>query len=144
MKQVAIDLVAAIKSMATAERLEKIRGTRLEQTRQFTARIKQARLQALKADWNKVPLTWERLSSDINDAIERDAYIVSEFGTEGPKALKCFTFAEGEKALIGRTSGSALGWGVGAATGVKKVEGTYNLRSGLRREGRGPDRRQAL
>ncbi|MGI8743922.1 MAG: thiamine pyrophosphate-binding protein [Bryobacteraceae bacterium] len=118
-KQVAIDLVAAIKSLATAERLEKIRGTRLEQTRQFTARIRQARLQALKADWNKVPLTWERLSSDINDALERDAYIVSEFGTEGPKALKCFTFAEGEKTLIGRTSGSALGWGVGAAAGVK-------------------------
>ncbi len=118
-KQVAIDLIASIKSLATPERLDKIRGTRMEQTRQFAARLKQARLQVTKADWNKVPLTWERLSTDINDSIERDAYIVSEFGTEGPKALKCFTFAEGEKTLIGRTSGSALGWGVGAAAGVK-------------------------
>ena len=118
-KQVAEDLVAAIKSMVTAERLEQIRGDRMEQTRQFVARLRQARLQAMQANWDKVPLTWERLSCDINEVLERDAYIVAEFGTEGPKALKCFTFAEGEKTLVGRTSGSALGWGVGAAAGVK-------------------------
>jgi thiamine pyrophosphate-dependent acetolactate synthase large subunit-like protein len=116
---VAQDLVAAIKSMVTAERLEKIRGNRLEQTKQYLARLRQARLQAMKTDWDKVPLTWERLSSDINDVAERDAYLVPEFGTEGPKALKCFTFADGEKTLIGRTSGSGLGWGMGAAVGVK-------------------------
>ncbi|HEV2687145.1 MAG TPA: thiamine pyrophosphate-binding protein, partial [Bryobacteraceae bacterium] len=118
-KQVAQDVVAAIKSMVTADRLAKIRGDRLEQTKQYTARLRQSRLQAMKADWDKAPLTWERLSSDINDVLERDAYIVTEFGTEGPKALKCFTFAEGEKTLIGRTSGAGLGWGVGAAVGVK-------------------------
>jgi acetolactate synthase I/II/III large subunit len=118
-KQVAQDLVAAIKSLATAERLQQIRGDRLEQTRQYATRLRQARLQAMKADWDKVPLTWERLSSDLNDVLERDAYLVAEFGTEGPKALKCFTFAEGEKTLIGRTSGDALGWGAGAAAGVK-------------------------
>ncbi|HEX2711460.1 MAG TPA: thiamine pyrophosphate-binding protein, partial [Candidatus Acidoferrales bacterium] len=118
-KQVAEDLVAAIKSLATPERLQQIRGDRLEQTRQYGARLRQARLQAMKADWDKVPLTWERLSSDINEATEREAYIVAEFGTEGPKALKCFTFAEGEKTLVGRTSGDALGWGLGAAAGVK-------------------------
>src|SRR5713226_5472567 len=118
-KRVAEDLVAAIKSMVTAERLKQIRGDRMEQTRLFTSRLRQARLQAMKADWDKVPLTWERLSCDINDALERDAYIVAEFGTEGPKALKCFTFAEEEKTLIGRTLGRALGWGAGAAAGVK-------------------------
>lgn len=118
-KKVAEDLVIAIKSMATPERLQKIRGDRLDQTRQFAERVRQARLQAMKATWDKVPLTWERVTSDLNDVLERDAYIVAEFGTEGPKALKTFTFAEGEKTLIGRTSGSALGWGVGAAVGVK-------------------------
>ena len=118
-KEVAQDLVAAIKSMVTPQRLKEIRGNRLEETEQFVARLHQARLQAMKADWDKVPLTWERLTSGINEVLERDAYVVTEFGTEGPKALKCFTFAPGEKTLIGRTSGAALGWGVGAATGVK-------------------------
>jgi len=118
-KQVAADLVEAIKSLVTAERLKEIRGDRIEQTRQFVSRLRQARQQAIKASWDNVPLTWERLSSDINEILERDAYIVPEFGTEGPKALNCFTFAEGEKTLIGRTLGSALGWGVGAAVGVK-------------------------
>src|SRR5216684_6603837 len=80
-KQVAQDLVASIKSMVTAERLQKIRGDRMEQTRQYVARLRQARLQAMKADWDKTPLTWERVSSDINDVLERDAFIVPEFGT---------------------------------------------------------------
>jgi thiamine pyrophosphate-dependent acetolactate synthase large subunit-like protein len=118
-KLVASDLVDAIKSMATADRLKQIRGDRLEQTRSYVARREQGRQQAMKASWDKTPLTWERLTSDLNDVAERDAYIVAEFGTEGPKALKCFTFADGEKTLIGRTSGSALGWGVGASVGVK-------------------------
>jgi thiamine pyrophosphate-dependent acetolactate synthase large subunit-like protein len=118
-KQVTQDLISAIKSLATADRLQKVRGDRLQQTRQYAARIAQARLQAMKASWDNVPLTWERVTSDLNEVMERDAYIVSEFGTEGPKALKCFTFAEGEKTLIGRTSGAGLGWGVGAAVGVK-------------------------
>ena len=118
-KEVAQDLVTAIKSLATAERLEKIRGDRLAQTKQYAARLHQARLQAMKATWDRVPLTWERLTSDMNEVMERDAYVVAEFGTEGPKALKCFTFAEGEKTLIGRTTGSCLGWGVGAAIGTK-------------------------
>jgi len=118
-KQVASDLIAAIKSMTTPERLRQIRGDRLEQTQQYVARLRQARDLAAKPNWDKVPLTWERLTTDINSVLERDAYIVAEFGTEGPKALNCFTFAEGEKTLIGRTSGAALGWGVGAAVGVK-------------------------
>lgn len=118
-KQVTEDLVAAIKSMVTAERLKQIRGDRVNETRQFVAKVRQARLQVMKASWGKVPLTWERLACDINEASERDAYIVAEFGTEGPKALNCFTFAEGEKTLIGRTTGQALGWGAGASVGVK-------------------------
>ncbi|MBI2818066.1 MAG: thiamine pyrophosphate-binding protein [Acidobacteria bacterium] len=118
-KQVAEDLVQAIKSMATADRLKQIRGDRLEQTRQYVSRVRQAREQASKVNWDKTPLSWERLSSDINEVAERDAWIVTEFGSAGPKALNAFTFAEGEKTLVGRTTGSALGWGVPASVGVK-------------------------
>ena len=118
-RQVAQDLVAAIQSIATVERLKQFRGNRLEQTRDYREKVQQARSDAMKAQWNSTPLTWERLGFDINAAAERDAWIVPEFGTEGPKALNQFTFAEGEKTLVGRTSGAALGWGVGAATGVK-------------------------
>ena len=121
-KEMAQDLVAAIKSLATEARLKQIRGDRLARTQQYVARIRQAQQQAMKANWDKTPLTWERLTSDINDSLERDAYIVSEFGTQGPKALNRFTFAPEEKTLIGRTSGAALGWGVGAAVGVKVAQ----------------------
>src|SRR5260370_35007262 len=58
-KQVAMDLVTAIKSLATPQRLEQIRSDRVQKTSQFVARVRQARLQALKSAWDKVPLTWE-------------------------------------------------------------------------------------
>ena len=119
---VAQDLVAAIKSMCTPEQLKKIRGDRVNETRQYANRMRQARLEALEAESGGPPLSWGRLGFDINAAAERDAYIVAEFGTEGPKALNWLTFAEGEKTLIGRTSGAALGWGVGAAVGVKVAQ----------------------
>jgi thiamine pyrophosphate-dependent acetolactate synthase large subunit-like protein len=119
---VAQDLVAAIKSMATPERLKQIRGDRIDETKRFAAEMRQSRLDALNAESSGPPLSWGRLGFEVNQAAERDAYILAEFGTEGPKALNWFTFAEGEKTLIGRTSGAALGWGVGASVGVKVAQ----------------------
>jgi len=72
-----------------------------------------------RRQFDRVPLTWECLSFEINAALDRDAYVVEEFGTEGPKSLQWFPFAEGEKTKIGRTTGYSLGWGVGASIGVK-------------------------
>ena len=119
---VAQDLVAAIKSLCTAGRLKQIRGDRVGQTKQYAERMRESRLQALKAETGGPRLSWGQLGYNINAASERDAYILAEFGTEGPKALNWFTFAEGEKTLVGRTSGAALGWGVGAAVGVKVAQ----------------------
>lgn len=117
--EIASALTAAIKSMLTPARLAEIRETRYQATKKFSEGMRQARTKAAQATWDSKPMTWERLASDINELLERDAYIVPEFGTEGPKALNCFPFAEGEKTKIGRTRGRALGWGVGAAIGVK-------------------------
>jgi thiamine pyrophosphate-dependent acetolactate synthase large subunit-like protein len=116
---VAQDLVAAIQSMVTADRLKQIRGNRIEQTRAYGERLRQSRLKALEAESSGQLLTWGQLGYHINASCDREAYILAEFGTEGPKTLNWFTFAEGEKTLVGRTSGAALGWGVGAAVGVK-------------------------
>ncbi|PYS14473.1 MAG: hypothetical protein DMG15_08030 [Acidobacteria bacterium] len=118
-KETATALVDAIKSMATNQRLTQIRESRQTATADFTKRMRESAEFAARRQFDRVPLTWEGLSFEINAALDRDAYIVEEFGTEGPRSLQWFPFAEGEKTKIGRTTGYSLGWGVGASIGVK-------------------------
>lgn len=126
-KETAEDLIESIKSMATRERLAKIAEPRIAATGKFVKSMEQMRQVAAKRKWDQVPLTWERLSYEINERLEEDAYIVPEFGTQTPKCLQWFTFAEGKKTRIGRTSGRALGWGVGAAIGVKLARPNHQV-----------------
>jgi acetolactate synthase-1/2/3 large subunit len=118
-KETLTALNEAIASLATADRLKKIREPRLAATEKFTGGVRKTRELAARRRWDAAPLTWERLAFDINAAIDRDAYVVEEFGTQGPKALQMFPFGAGEKTKIGRTIGYALGWGVGASVGVQ-------------------------
>jgi thiamine pyrophosphate-dependent acetolactate synthase large subunit-like protein len=117
--EIAAALTAAIKSMLAPARLAEIRDARYQATRRFTEAMRAAQIQAARAAWDSTPITWERLASDINEMLEKDACIVPEFGTEGPKALNRFPIADSEKTRIGRTRGRALGWGIGAAIGAK-------------------------
>ncbi len=118
-KETVAALIESIKSLATSERLSRIAAPRLAASQKFVKAMEQSRVAAARRRWDQVPLSWERLSFEINAALDQDAYIVPEFGTQGPKSLQWFSFGEGEKTRIGRTTGYALGWGVGAAIGVK-------------------------
>jgi acetolactate synthase-1/2/3 large subunit len=118
-RETLVALNEAIESLATADRLAKIRESRRPATEQYTKGRRDFRDMALKRRGDQVPLTWERIAFEINAALDRDACIVEEFGSQGPKALQWFPFAEGEKLRFGRTIGYALGWGVGASVGVK-------------------------
>jgi thiamine pyrophosphate-dependent acetolactate synthase large subunit-like protein len=118
-KETATALVDSISSLATSQRLAQIRESRQAATEKFTRGMRESYEFAARRGFNHVPLTWECLSYEVNAALDRDAYVVEEFGTEGPKSLPWFPFAPGEKTKIGRTTGYALGWGVGASIGVK-------------------------
>lgn len=118
-KETATALVESIRSLATSQRLAQIRESRQAATERFTKGMRESFEFAANRRFDHSPLTWECLAFEINAALDRDAYVVEEFGTEGPKALPWFPFAGGEKTKIGRTTGYALGWGVGASIGVK-------------------------
>lgn len=118
-KETADALVEAIQSLATKERLAMIRASRQSAIEGYTRKMRETFEFIARRQFDDVPLTWECVGYEINAALDRDAYVVEEFGTAGPKALTWFPFAKGEKTKIGRTTGSALGWGVGAAIGVK-------------------------
>jgi len=117
MKETVTALTDSIKSMLTEERIRAIREPRMEAAKaRYTERIKK-RDEEAKANWNASPISWERLSYEMEQGLEEDAVIVSELDYRIP--YYWLNFAPGKKRLIGQTTGFALGWCVGAALGVK-------------------------
>jgi thiamine pyrophosphate-dependent acetolactate synthase large subunit-like protein len=60
----------------------------------------------------------ERLGYELEKVLDKDAVIVPEIGTQYVKLLGQLKLGGQNKTRIGRTKGSALGWGVAAAFGV--------------------------
>jgi benzoylformate decarboxylase len=110
-------LIEAIKGMLTKTRIETLRENRLQKVMQNLAKPRKKREEEAKKNWDKSPLSWERLSFEVDKALEHDACIIPELTHRVP--YHWMDFDRGKKKLIGRTTGSALGWGLGASFGVK-------------------------
>ena len=117
LKETITSLNDAIRGMATADRLKSIAGPRLEAAREKQAKADAQRLEAAKEYWDASPMSWERLSTELDQALEDDAIIVPELNYRTPYFW--LDLDRGKKRLIGQTTGFALGWGIGAALGVK-------------------------
>ncbi len=115
--EVAKDLIAAVKDMTTAANLKKLSAERREICAAHTASLLAARMQAGRLS-KGAPVPWPRLVYELRQNLEPDAVVVEEQGEEY-KTLGLFPFADDAMLKIGRTTGSALGWGVGASAGVK-------------------------
>lgn len=70
-----------------------------------------------KEHWNDAPLSVERVGKQLSDSLDRDAVIVAELDGARP-AARYFTFGQ-DRMTYFSSSGTALGWAVGAAAGVK-------------------------
>jgi len=116
-KETIVALTDAIKGMATAERLQSIAAPRMEAARAAAAKEETRRLEAAKEHWNASPLSWERVSAELDAVLEPEAVIVPELDYRIP--YPWLNVAEGGRRIVGQTTGFALGWGVGAAIGVK-------------------------
>jgi thiamine pyrophosphate-dependent acetolactate synthase large subunit-like protein len=112
------DLSDAVDGMLTKDRIAKIRAKRLAEVSAFNGQLRQSRELALRARFDNSPLTWERVGYELEKALDKDAVIVPELGTEYYKILMQLKFGGANKQRIGRTKGSALGWGMAAAFGV--------------------------
>jgi thiamine pyrophosphate-dependent acetolactate synthase large subunit-like protein len=112
------DLSDALDGMLTKDRMARIRSTRLAEVSAFTGKLKQSREAALRAHFNSSPLTWERVGYELEKALDKDAVIVPELGTEYYKLYRQLRLGGPNKQRFGRTKGDALGWGVAAAFGV--------------------------
>ena len=112
------DLTDAVDGLLTRERANRIRSTRLAEvsaaTRQFNASIDVA----MRAFFDRSPLSWERVGFELERALDKNAVIVPELGTQAYKLLRQLKIGGDNKLKYGRTIGSALGWGVAASFGV--------------------------
>jgi thiamine pyrophosphate-dependent acetolactate synthase large subunit-like protein len=112
------DLSDAVDGMLTKDRLAKIRASRLAEVSAWTGKLKQSRELALRAHFNSSPLSWERVGYELEKALDKDAVIVPELGTQYSKMYNQIKLGGANKQKIGRTKGDALGWGLAAAFGV--------------------------
>lgn len=127
LKEATRDLVDAMKSMATKERIEKMAKPRFEETRKFTARLRAGREAAAKRVWDNKPIEWDRLAKEIEEVADKDAIMVEEFGSQRNKCMDYLSVGYGAKTQLGRTTGSCLGWGLPAAVGVKLAKPDHQV-----------------
>jgi thiamine pyrophosphate-dependent acetolactate synthase large subunit-like protein len=112
------DLSDALDSVLTSDRIARIRTERLAEVSKYSSQLRESRRLALRGRFDSNPVSWERLGYELEQVLDKDAVIVPEVGTQSQKLLGQLTFGPRNKLRIGRTTGSALGWGVGAAFGV--------------------------
>jgi len=117
LKETLVALRDAVQGMATPERLAALSAPRLASAREVQAKADARRKSDAEATWNASPMSWERVSAELDTAIEDDAIIVPELDYRTP--FEWLDLDRGRKRLIGQTTGFALGWGIGAAIGVK-------------------------
>ncbi|HEX2928222.1 MAG TPA: thiamine pyrophosphate-binding protein [Candidatus Binatia bacterium] len=117
-KETAIALTEAVKQGLTPA-LREIVKKRNEETKAFTEKLEQSRMQFARRGWDNSPISWERMGYELNEGLDKDAVLVNEFGSSKDSVFRWFRCGSGEKSSIGRTMGSALGWSMGAALGIK-------------------------
>jgi len=111
------DLLAALRSMATADRLRQISKDRTDKTHEYTATMRKFRESIGRDAWNQSPTSYERLGLELESALDKDTCVVAE-SDSGRKMEDFMSFGGSDKQFFS-TTGAALGWGLPAAFGVK-------------------------
>jgi thiamine pyrophosphate-dependent acetolactate synthase large subunit-like protein len=111
------DLVAAIKSMATADRLKQMAADRTERTAAYTKKLAELRESIAKSLQNGSPIHLERLAMELETALDRDTIFVTDCDS-GKSMDRLMTFGGADKTYIS-TGPAILGWGAAAGFGAK-------------------------
>jgi benzoylformate decarboxylase len=111
------DVMDAVKSMATADRLQKLRADRLAAVRPYAASLLASVRDNAKKNFDHAPIHPDRLAYEMEQALDPDAIIVAENLT-GQNGLFRLGYRPDEKFWLSN-AGDSLGWGVGAAIGAK-------------------------
>ena len=116
------DIIAAIKSIATIERLQKIALERTARVSAYTAGMAKLR-EAMLRDFPSGPtgpITLERLAFELERALDRDAIYVNDVDS-GKKMDPFMSFGGNHKTYVANGP-NVLGWGMSAALGAKLAQ----------------------
>ncbi len=97
-----------------------VKAARFAKIKAHTDAQRAKRAERARAGWNDRPLSLHRVAAELSQRLERDAIIVPELAVDD--WLEELSFSPEEKSKIGKTTGSALGWGLGVALGVKLAQ----------------------
>jgi benzoylformate decarboxylase len=111
------DLVAAVRSQASEQRLKQISEERTERTRKITAEMREVRQKTAREGADSSPVTLGRLGLELEEALDRDTCYVCDVDS-GKTMDAVMSFGGADKQYIG-TGPNVLGWGMAAGVGVK-------------------------
>jgi benzoylformate decarboxylase len=113
----AIDLIAAVRSLATDSRLKEIAAERTEKTRAYTAEMWEFRQKIARENADRTPVSLERLALELEGSLDKDTCYVCDVDS-GKTMHPLMSFGGTDKHYIA-TGPNVLGWGLAAAFGVK-------------------------
>ena len=116
-KLFARDLMEAIRSQSTEARRKQLQETRGAETAEFTGKLRQSLQVAAQSRWDATPISHERLALELRDNLDPRCCLVHELDSGGV-GLNHLTFGHNAMGYYDTTS-AILGWGIGAAMGVK-------------------------
>ena len=112
-----IDLIAAIKSMATASRLKQIADDRRERTRAFTQKQRAFLDEITQKDAKGSTINRARLALELEKGLDKETIYVTDCDS-GRKMNPVLSFGGGDKTYVG-TGAAILGWAIAGGFGAK-------------------------
>lgn len=118
-KLAARDIIDAIKSLATKDRITAIAKPRIEEIHSFNNSMRETLATIAKANWDNTPISFVRIALELEKVLEPDALIIEEVSTEKTKIFSYIRTRAGGRTRMGRSIQQALGWGIGLSIGAK-------------------------
>jgi thiamine pyrophosphate-dependent acetolactate synthase large subunit-like protein len=122
-KLFAADLVVAVKSLATKERLKQIadeRGSRVRDYTKSMAELRETMLKSYSAGSSSDPIKLEMLALQLEQSLEKDTIYVNDIDS-GKKMDAFMSFGGADKVYVANGP-NILGWGMSAAFGAKLAQ----------------------
>jgi len=113
----AADLVAAIKSLATKERLKAIAEERAARVAAYSKEMADFRMKIAQDNADRTPISLSRIGLELESALAPDTCYVCD--VDSGKAMDPLMSFGGSDKQYFATSPNILGWGMAAAFGVK-------------------------
>ena len=114
-----VDLTDAVRSQLSKSRLRKIRNDRYAAVVAQVRAEQERKITRAKRFWDRSPITYPRLSSELDEMLDENAIVVSEslFDVAG-----WYDSGFNRKMQIGPPPGEVLGWATGVALGAKLAQ----------------------